>query len=76
LVFYLSANNIGDKAWAGLICIGLPTNSSYETFADHTVQVAGHFFGSERNEQAAIRSASETLGIKIRDLSVKTVNWI
>lgn len=78
--FYLSAIKIGGKAWekAGLIWYktlgsGLPTDSSYETFASHTVQVAGNLFGSGSNEQGAVRTAWDTIGINVRDLSVKEI---
>jgi hypothetical protein len=38
-----------------------------------SVQVAGNLFGSGSNEQAAVRSAWDTVGINVRDLSVKEI---
>jgi Zn-dependent metalloprotease len=78
--FYLTADKIGGKAWekAGLIWYktlgsGLPTDSSYETFASHTVQVAGNLFGAGSNEQEAVRNAWDTVGINVKELSVKEI---
>lgn len=58
MLFTFLVTNLGGKAWdkAGLIWYktlgsGLPTDSSYETFAGHTVQVAGNFFGSGSRRQ-------------------------
>jgi len=76
--FYLIANEIGGKAWekAGLIWYktlssGLPTNSSYQIFAGHTLEAAGNLFGSGSDEQKAVRKAWDAVGINAQDLSVK-----
>jgi hypothetical protein len=37
-------------------------------------QVAGNLFGSGSNEQGAVRNAWDTVGINVRDLSVKETN--
>lgn len=76
--FYLAADKIGGYAWekAGLIWYktlysGLDTKSSYQDFASHTVQVAGNLFGSGGSEEEAVRNAWETVGVEIKELSVK-----
>lgn len=76
--FYLAAEKIGGNAWekAGLIWYktlgsGLPTDSSYQTFAGHTVHVAGTLFGSGGSEQKAVQNAWNTVGVEVKELSVK-----
>jgi Zn-dependent metalloprotease len=62
--FYLAATQIGGNAWekAGTIWYktlssGLSSTSSFKEFASHTVVVAGTLFGSDSNEQKAVRKA-------------------
>jgi Zn-dependent metalloprotease len=78
--FYLAADKIGGMSWekTGLIWYktlgsGLPTDSSYEIFASHTIQVAGNIFGSGSSEQEAVRKAWTNVGVQVRELSVKKV---
>jgi Zn-dependent metalloprotease len=59
--------------WYKTLGSGLPPDSSYEIFASHTVQVAGKLFGSGSSEQGAVRDTWDTIGIKVRDLSVNEI---
>jgi Zn-dependent metalloprotease len=68
--FYLVATKIGGNVWekSGFIWYktlksGLPTDCSFETFANHSIQVAGLLFKEDGTEQNAVRDAWKEVGV-------------
>jgi Zn-dependent metalloprotease len=68
--FYLAATAIGGNAWEkpgqiwyATLTRRLGANSQFEEAAEATVEVAGEMFGDGGDEQRAVRSAWETVGV-------------
>jgi Zn-dependent metalloprotease len=68
--FFLTATKIGGKVWerTGLIWYktlnsGLPVDCDFETFANHTFQIAGLLYKEDSEEQKAVRDAWHEVGI-------------
>jgi Zn-dependent metalloprotease len=68
--FYLAATAIGGNAWEkpgqiwyATLTQRLGASSQFQEAAEATVEVAGEMFGDGGDEQEAVRSACETVGV-------------
>ena len=76
--FYLTATQIGGKAWEApgriwfetLVRGGLPKDADFTTFAAATVRIAQELFGADSPELAAVRAGWGGVGVAIPEQGV------